>query len=579
MPKILVIDDDDSIRNTILELLDNANFETIGAANGKIGILLAQEESPDLILCDISMPKMDGYEVLLQLQSHAVTASIPFIFLTAKDERAAFRQGMQLGADDYLTKPFAPDELLSAIAGRLKKYSTITQVYNDILQETAQKLDYSAHYDPLTELPNRLSLRERFDEVLGQLEIYNDNPNGSTSYLIPVLYLNLDRFNRLNETLGYAYGDYLLNSVAQRLKDCLNTHEVLARLDADEFAVILSPTTDEQVIEKTAKTILETLQKPFHLEEHEVFVTGSIGISLYPQDQKEIEGLLQKANKAMQISKQQGGNRYEFYNSTFSHSSYEQLTLETDLRYALERQELEVYYQPQVSLHNSKIVGAEALLRWRHPHRGFISPAQFIPIAEETGLITSIGNWMITQACQQTKLWQENGMKHLRVAVNLSSRQFNNFSLHEKLVSILEETQLKPESLELELTESLLVANPKVATQIMNALKDIGVKISIDDFGTGYSSLSYLERFPFDILKIDRSFVQNIHNNPKNAAITTAIIHLAHQLNLKVIAEGVETEAELDFLAENQCDEIQGYYFSPPLPASEFKKLADNYPG
>lgn len=573
MPTILVIDDEAPIRNVVVELLESANFQVLGAENGITGVELAHEQQPDLIICDVGMPGIDGYEVLKQLQANTVTAGIPFIFLTAKSERAAFRQGMMLGADDYLTKPFTADELLSAIAGRLKKYSNITQVYQTILNQTEKQLNVSTHYDPLTTLPNRLSLRETFKTILNKIELNNERSNGYKAVSLPLIYLNLDRFNRLNETLGYEFGDYLLYTFAQRLKMSLSESEVLARLDADEFVILPTAAHEKDAIAQLAQKILEKLQEPFQLEEHEVFVTASIGISLCPQNGNDLETLLQQANKAMQASKQQGGNCYEFYTQDLNFSSFEQLTLETDLRYALERQELEIYYQPQLSIETGQVVGAEALLRWKHPKQGLISPAKFIPLAEETGLIEPIGEWLFNEACQQLKVWQKIGLDSLRVAINLSSRQFNQPTLSQRLVKILEQTGLNPSTLELELTESLLVSNPKLAAESMNALKKLGVQIAIDDFGTGYSSLSYLEQFPFDILKIDRCFIRNINNNPKNSVITATVIQMAHKLDLKVIAEGVETEEELAFLQENNCDEMQGYLFSPPVPASEFEKF------
>jgi diguanylate cyclase (GGDEF)-like protein len=572
MPKILVIEDEFPIRNTIIELLETADYEAIGAENGQKGLALAQEQIPDLIICDIMLPELDGYSILSQLQTNLSTANIPFIFLTARSDRTDFRHGMQLGADDYLTKPCTADELLEAVNSRLTKYAKITQVYQNILKQTAQQLNQSAYYDTLTKLPNRLSLHEQFKEVLESFSYQKETGSEPKSLTIPILYLNIDRFRRLNETLGFSTGDDLLLEISQRLQQQLNSQDVIARIDADEFAIILEPTQETQKVVATAQHLLNSLRLPFMLNSHELFLTASIGISLFPEHGKSLDVLLQKANKAMTVSKRKGGDHYEMFTNSLNLTSFEQLTLETDLRYAIERQQLEVYYQPQYNLATHRIIGAEALLRWNHPQRGFISPGKFIPLAEQNGLIVPLGQWMIQEACQQVKTWQNLG-KSLRIAVNLSSRQFSQAELSQQLLKTLEVTDLAPQDLEVELTESLLVANPEAAVEIMHRLKTIGIKVAIDDFGTGYSSLSYLEQFPFDVLKIDQSFIRNIDQNAKNATITKAIIQMAHQLSLKVVAEGVETQTELSFLAENKCDIVQGYFFSRPLPAKDFEAL------
>lgn len=309
------------------------------------------------------------------------------------------------------------------------------------------------------------------------------------------------------------------------------------------------------------------------LDRREIFLTASLGVAVYPWDSTEIEQLLQKAYQAMSQSKQKGGNQYKFYQATVEEEAADILALETDLRYALGRKELQLHYQPQISLRTGQIIGVEALIRWYHPHQGIISPAIFIPLAEQTGLINGIGEWVLERACQQMKTWQQKKLAVSRVAVNLSGRQFSRDNLGEILIKILKKTQLDSHCLELELTESTLVADLELTIRQLNTLKSLGLKISVDDFGTGYSSFSYLQKFPFDILKIDGSFIKDINENRKNAAITKALIQMAHQLNLKVIAEGVETQKELNFLINHKCDEVQGYFFSPPLSVDDFEQL------
>jgi len=565
MKKILLIEDEENVRENILELLEAAGFEVIEAKNGYIGIDLAKAREPDLILCDVMMPEIDGFGVLTALRQDSVMASIPFIFLTAKATKTDFRQGMEMGADDYITKPFTRAELLGAIVSRLKKQAAVQQRYNTELLKAKEQLNYLIHHDSLTNLPNQLSLRERFKHM--QFTCTGEQ------CVITVLCLGLDRFNQINDNLGHSFGDLLLKAVASRLTSCVSSPNAIARLNTDKFAIILATTEDKQDASNVAQNILSRISQTFFLNDQEIFITASIGLAIYPRDGADIEHLLRSANTALNKAKQQGGDQHEFYTAALNVGSSERLALQTTLRYALERDELLVYYQPKVNLQTGQIVGAEALIRWQHPERGMISPAKFIPIAEETGLIIAIGEWVLHTACKQVKLWQNAGFDSLRVAVNLSSRQFSQIDLRKQLVQILIATGIDPKCIELELTESMLVQNTEVAIGRLKALKALGVEIAMDDFGTGYSSLSYLQQFDFDILKIDRSFIHKIGKKSNKAAITKAIIEMAKSLNLRLIAEGVETESELAFVYQHQCDEIQGYLFSPPVPAHEFQEL------
>jgi EAL domain-containing protein (putative c-di-GMP-specific phosphodiesterase class I)/CheY-like chemotaxis protein len=400
MLKILVIEDDELIRETLLQLLESHNYRVIAAENGRVGVQMALSEIPDLILCDVQMPELDGYDVLRTLRQNSLAATIPFIFLTAQSDKTDFRRGMELGADDYLTKPFTKGELLGAIASRVLKRQTITQ--------------------PLT-----VALRQ----------------------------------------------------AEARLKDLVNDSTKVTSLSPEKFA------------------------------------------------------------------------------------------LEALLRHALAQGEFQVYYQPQVNIANGQVIGAEALVRWQNPDRGIISPGEFIPLAEETGLIIQIGEWVLLSACAQAASWLAAGFSPFRISVNLSARQLSDPELKARIVQILETTGLEPANLELEMTESALVENATVAGATLNELKALGIRIAIDDFGTGYATLGYLKQFAFDSLKIDRIFVRNANEDTQNAAITTAVILLGHSLSMTVIAEGVETEAELDFLKQHQCDIMQGYLFSRPEPA------------
>ena len=559
MKKILVIEDEELVRENILELLDAEGLTGIGATNGYKGIDLAKVEKPDLIICDVMMPGLDGYTVLKTLRQETTFATTPFIFLTAKAAKADFRQGMELGADDYLTKPFTRAELLGAIATRFKKQ----QQYRSELEQAKDQLDYLMYHDSLTNLPNQLSLREQFK----QIELTHNQP------LMTIMCVGLDRFNQINDDLGHSVGDRLLQAVAQRLVNGVTSEDYVARLGSGQFAIILPTIPHKKDAVIIAQTLLDQFSQTFAIDDQEIFVTASIGMALYPRDGRDIEQLLNQANKAMFQAKQQGGNCHQFYSIALSKGTSDRVALKTSLRYALERDELQVYYQPQLDLETGKIIGAEALLRWEHPERGLVSPIKFIPLAEETGLILPIGEWVLKTACQQTRHWQKMGYPNFKIAVNLSGRQFQQLDLRHRLVKILTETGLRPEYLELELTESMLVENTDVAIRRLQALKALGVEIAIDDFGTGYSSLSYLQQFPFDTLKIDRCFIRNIQDNPSQAAITQAIIEMANTLNLKLVAEGVETDAELSFVVQHHCHQMQGYLFSKPLPVKDFESL------
>ncbi len=565
MKKILVIEDEELLRANIVQILEFEGFVIIEANNGFLGIKLAQEHLPDLILCDIMMPEIDGYGVLGTLSQNPITATIPFIFTTAKASKADLRQGMNLGADDYLTKPLAADELLSAISSRLKKQETFSQSYVAELKQVEEQLHHLIHYDSLTNLPNQFLLRERLNQLIIQAD-YEDS-------LVPIFLLKLDRFNQINSILGHLVGDLLLKAVAQRLITCLGENQTVTRLQVDQFVILLEPIKKKQEIANVAQTILHSLSQPFLLEDQEVFITANIGIALYPFDSSDTNTLIKYASMATDFARKQTANSCQFYNKVIDTSCANKLLLDSKLHYALERKELQLYYQPQVDLQTGKIVGAEALLRWHHPEIGVISPVDFIPIAEDNGLIIPITEWALMTACKQNKLWQLANFPPLRIAVNLSGYYFSQPNFSKRLINILEKVGLEPKYLELELTESILIKDTDSVNVILKEMQSLGIQIAIDDFGTGYSSLSYLKKFSLNTLKIDRCFVNGIVDDEKTAALATAIIQIAHSMSLKTVAEGVETEAELSLLRHQGCDQIQGYLFSRPLPVTEFTKL------
>lgn len=438
-----------------------------------------------------------------------------------------------------------------------------------ILTERKQAhLYHLAHFDVLTGLPNRLLFEDRLTQALAQ--------NRRTGKVVALMFLDLDRFKIINDTFGHVVGDLLLKAVAARLSQSLRSSDTVARMGGDEFTLIISGLREPRDAGLIAQLILETMAKPYLLEGHEVHVSMSIGITLAPLDienieeKRAIETLLKNADTAMYKAKDHGKNNYQFFTPEMNVATLERLLLENDLRKALENDEFILFYQPRIHCADGSVSGMEALIRWRHPTLGLVSPATFIPMAEETGLIGPIGEWVLRSACTQTKAWLDAGMPPLRVAVNLSARQFKDAALIVTIENILRETGLSPNCLEVELTEGLAMDDVKQTVITLNALNAMGVSIAIDDFGTGYSSLAYLQRFPIDFLKIDQSFVHDLVINSDSSAIVRAIIAMAHNLQLKVVGEGVETAQQFDFLVENKCEEVQGYYFSRPLPAVEF---------
>lgn len=430
------------------------------------------------------------------------------------------------------------------------------------------EIRHLAYHDGLTGLPNRLSFLEGIDKVLDDARATQNN--------FAVLFVDLDRFKLINDSLGHDAGDELLKVAAKRIRNCIRDHDQVFRIGGDEFTVILRSVGRPEDVSHVARRLVNSLSKIINLREHDVIVNASIGIALFPDNSDNSEKLISDADAAMYQAKQAGGNCYKFYTADMSERALDRLELETALQRALEEDQFELHYQPKVDLSGNRIVGVEALLRWQHPENGLIAPNSFIPFLESTGLITPVGDWVLRTACLQNKAWQDAGMEPITVSVNVSARQFGSRAVVKSVREALRESELDPQYLELELTESLLMQNADSAIDIMVELKDLGVQLSIDDFGSGYSSLSYLSQFPVDILKIDRSFIHNIDHSEKNTAITTAIASLAHSLNLDVVAEGVEETAQIDILREQGCQIVQGFLFSKPLVADDFaRKLAE----
>ncbi|MFZ4789988.1 MAG: EAL domain-containing protein [Candidatus Competibacteraceae bacterium] len=442
-------------------------------------------------------------------------------------------------------------------------------VVQDITErkQAEEHIERLAHHDTLTGLPNRALLGDRLQQAVARA--------GREHTLAGMMLVDLDRFKLINNGLGHAVGDRLLREVAARLLKCVRQGDTISRQGGDEFAVLLPDLENDESAVRIAQRMLELVAEPYLLDSHELIVTCSVGISIYPRDGRAADVLLKNADIALYRAKDMGRNTYQFYLSGATMMSRERLTLEASLRYAVERQELEVYYQPKWDFHAGAITGAEALIRWNHPERGLLPPARFIAIAEDSGLVLPMGEWVLRDALQTIGELHQNGFPGLRIAVNLSGRQFRQANLAEMIQEALVKTGFDPACLELELTESILMHNNEENMAMLRALKTMGTRIAIDDFGTGYSSLSYLQQFPVDVLKIDRAFVMDLPTSASSAAIVDAIVTLAHGLGLEVVAEGVETPEQLAFLHAHGCDEGQGYYFGRPLPLAGFRALLE----
>ena len=443
-------------------------------------------------------------------------------------------------------------------------------VFHDVSTARTQSLrmSYLAQHDSLTKLPNRMLLSDRLTQALRLAERYHQR--------LAVLFVDLDHFKNINDSLGHAIGDRLLQSVAQRLLGCVRSSDTVSRQGGDEFVILLPEVAHAQGASLSADKILQALNLPHHIDKHDLYVTGSIGIASYPEDGNDAEALMKAADIAMYHAKANGRNSYEFFAPEMNVRVVERQLVESGLRHAIERQELEMFYQPIMDLASGEITGAEALVRWRHPLRGLLEPAQFIGIAEETGLIVPIGRWALRQACLQAKIWQAAGLPQLRMAFNVSAAELRAKDFVEGVHAALEDTGLPPQLLELELTETFLLQDLKSTAAVLTAVRDLGVGLALDDFGTGYSSLTYLKRFPIDCIKIDKSFVRNLMTDADDASIVGAIVSMGRSLNVRVVAEGVETRGQLAFLQSASCPEAQGYYFSRPMAARELTQRLRN---
>jgi diguanylate cyclase (GGDEF)-like protein len=555
--RVLLIEDNPGDVRLIREMLaegDDDLFQLDCVGRLSQGLEYLSSRSAGVVLLDLSLPDSYGFDTFLKVYAHS--PKVPIIVLTGHDDQTVALSAVKTGAQDYLVKGKIDRDLLL----RSMQYSIERKRYQE-------QLEYQANYDALTGLPNRNLLHDRLRQSVYAQRFVRS---------IGVVFIDIDHFKFVNDSLGHNTGDKLLQKIAERLLGAVRDGDTVARLGGDEFILILNDQTGQEVIYRAMQRIINKISEPIEIDGQELLVTCSAGISLYPQDGPDVETLLKNADAAMYRAKEKGRNNFQFYTAEMNRQVNERLKMETNLRRALERNEFELYYQPRINVESGALVGCEALLRWQHPELGLTLPERFIGLAEETGLIVPIGEWVLQTACAQARTWEKNGGPPITVSVNLSMRQFKQEALAGAVDDALRSSGLDPRRLEMELTESLVMQDTEAAIRVLERLREIGVELSVDDFGTGHSSLSYLTRLPISALKIDQSFVQDVKGriNVDEGIVAQAIISLAHNLKLKVVGEGVETGAQFEFLKKHGCDEVQGYYFGRPMPAAEFERFA-----
>ena len=559
---IMLVDDEPVMLEIVQALLEEEGYQHfVSVEESPRAIEMLVRANPDLVLLDLDMPELDGFEVLKQVRFSKGYEHLPVIILTASEDPDSKLKALELGATDFLSKPVDPSELALRVRNTLS-----AKAYQDQL----------AYYDGLTGLPNRKLFLNCLVKGINQV-----NRDGGSFVLLDI---SLDRFQQVNETLGVYNGDQILKIIGDRIQSVVRSDDVVgrsegspqlenaARIGGDEFAIVLYGVGGVENASVVSTRVLEVIREPIHLQGDDVHLTASIGVAVYPEDGDEAGTLVKRAGSAKDYAKKQGRDRYQFYSSEMEAHSRAILKMISDLRIALEQKQFELHYQPKIDLNSGKIMGMECLIRWIHPEHGFVSPEDFIPVAEETGLIVPIGCWVLSEACHRASEWNAAGYDDLKVSVNVSASQFVDPEFKATIVATLQSSGLDPRNLVLEITESMLMGDVDKLAVLLHDIKNLGVSFSLDDFGTGFSSLSYLKKFPIDELKIDRSFLLEVPDNNDDNSIVRAIIAMAHSLGQKVVAEGVEEVEQLEFLRQHECDVIQGFYFSKPLKQSDFEE-------
>jgi diguanylate cyclase (GGDEF)-like protein len=565
---VLIIDDEADNFDVIETLLSDQDYQLHYAASGQDAIAALDVFHPDLILLDVMMPEMDGIEVCKRIKAMPKWSAVPIIVVTALTTKKDLAQCLFAGADDFISKPVNRLELIARVKSMIRIHQQYQQLaeFNTKLESMVQartaQLQNMISEDALTKLPSRAYLLHNLTERLNQ---------GESS--LALVHLDCDQFKLVNGSFGHHVGNQLLIAIADRLRQHLRDRDILARMGEDEFCFLLDQVEDKSQVEPFLQNILQSFVQPFMVANCEIYITVCMGIALGKNSDRKPEELLQDADTAMYQAKLRGKDSHQVFDRQMHLTMFNRLILENDLQRALEQQEFVLFYQPIINLKTERLAGFEALVRWRHPERGMVSPIEFIPCMETTGLIIPVGMVVFRQACQQLRAWQQQGWTDLKMSINLSVRQFASSTLLADIDQILAETGADPENIKLEITESAIMDNAEAAIAITKELRSRHIQISIDDFGTGYSSLGYLHRFPVDNLKIDRSFVNQISPDNSNYHVVNSIIALSNQMGISVTAEGIETKEQLQWLQNTGCQYGQGYLFNRPLPADEITKI------
>ena len=548
---VMMVDDEPMMSDVIQAYLEEAGYRRFVSINDPLLALeAARRHRPGLVLLDLMMPGISGFDILTQIRNDDALRYTPVIMLTAASNTATKLKALELGATDFLSKPVDPSELVLRV-----RNSLVFKLYQDRL----------ANQDLLTGLPNQRVFSEQLHSFLAHAK--------QERSALAMLHIGLDRFKQINDGLGHSAGDRLLEAVGQRLRSCVRRSDtlLLCRLEGDQFGLLMPGMESPDVAERMARRILASMARPFQQDGQDLFVTPSIGISVYPDDGLDEATLRRNAAAAMAHAKRSGRNTFEFYSAELNSASLERLSLETQLRRAIPRGELLLHYQPKIEFASGRVVGAEALVRWMRPGVGMVPPAQFIPIAEEIGLIVEIGEWVIETVCAQMAAWRAAGLGDVKVAINVTRHDMVAGGLVRAVAGAMTRHRIERGQLVIELTESMLVDRVEQTRKQLEELRGFGVELAIDDFGTGYSSMNYLKRFPFDELKIDKSFIDGTPHDPTDCAIVKATIVLAHSMGMRAVAEGVESAAQRDLLHSLGCDSCQGFLYSKPLAAAAFQ--------
>jgi diguanylate cyclase len=574
---VLIVDDDPGARLLVGSALEVVGFRVTTAADGPSALAEFSARPVDCVILDVVMPGMSGFEVCTALRAMPASRHVPILMQTSLDDMESVNRAYDAGATDFSSKDINPMLLAQRV-----KFLVRAKQTQDQLRESEARVRYLAYYDPVTSLPNRQRLLQILEQHIAWAVLHSRG--------ITVLMLDVDNFSRINDTHGQAVGDILLKEIADRLQRCLRDHQrssdgldddvgimdlddSVARTGADEFALVFPGVSTVDAAQLAASRVQLALGRPFMVAGQEMSLSSSMGIGIFPTDAADGEVLVKNADAAMHHAKKNGQGAVEIFKKSISARAAKHLSLEADLRKALDRQEFTLHYQPRLALNDLRVEAVEALLRWSHPQRGFVPPDEFIPLAEQTGLIVEIGDWVLREACAQARRWRDAGAPHWQVAVNVSGVQFRDGSLVRRVSSAIDAAGIDSREIELEFTEGALIEYSSAVSKAVKSLKSLGVATALDDFGTGYSSMSYLRHFPIDTLKIDRSFVRDIASkNDGNAPLVDAIIAMAKSLRLSTVAEGVETEAQWQYLRDRATNQVQGFLFCRPLPVAELAR-------